>query len=124
METARSAVVVDHRVAHTDTALGLCYIRDVPNTTTLTVRLDSDIKDAARRRASRLGINLSTLIENDLRRFINGHPIIIDDDSFVPPERLLADIEEAEAELARGETTSVTVSQLDAYFDSLSQAGS
>jgi len=124
VETARSAVVVDHRVAHTDTALGLCYIRDVPNTTTLTVRLDSDIKDAARRRASRLGINLSTLIENDLRRFINGHPIIIDDDSFVPPERLLADIEEAEAELARGETTSVTVSQLDAYFDSLSQAGS
>jgi len=88
------------------------------------VRLDSDIKDAARRRASRLGINLSTLIENDLRRFINGLPIIIDDDSYVPSERLLADIEDAETELSRGETTSVAASQLNAYFDSLAQAGS
>ena len=93
------------------------------SSTTLTIRLDSSIKDAARLRADRLGISLSTLVENDLRRFINGHPIIIDDDSFVPPQRLLASIDEAEAELVRGETTSVPAPELDAYFDTLMKAG-
>jgi len=53
----------------------------------------------------------------------SGQPIIIDDDSYVPSERLLADIEDAETELSRGETTAVAASQLDAYFDSLAQAG-
>ena len=93
------------------------------NTTTLTIRLDSDIRDAARRRAERLGISLGTLVENDLRRFINGHPIIIDDDSFVPSERLLADVTEAEAEYERGETTSVDAAHLSAYLDGLARAG-
>jgi len=88
-------------------------------TTTLTIRLDSDIKDAARRRAERLGISLGTLVENDLRRFINGHPIIIDDDSFVPSERLLADIADAESEYDRSETTSVDAADLNAYLDNL-----
>ena len=92
------------------------------NTTTLTIRLDSDIKNAAKRRAKRLGISLGTLVENDLRRFINGHPIIIDDDSFVPSERLLADIAEAEKEYDRGETTSVDAADLDIYLDSLTKA--
>jgi hypothetical protein len=64
---------------------------------------------------------LGTLVENDLRRFINGHPIIIDDDSFVPPETLLAHLEDAEAELARAETTSVPVAELDSYLDALSK---
>jgi len=89
----------------------------------LTIRLDRSIKDAARRRAERLGISLGTLVENDLRRFINGHPIIIDDDSFVAPERLLADLEEAEGELERGETTSVRPYQVDDYLRDLAKAG-
>jgi len=92
------------------------------NTTTLTIRLDSDIKDAARRRAERLGISLGTLVENDLRRFINGHPIIIDDDSFVPSERLLADLADAENEYNRGETTSVDAADLNAYLGNLAKA--
>ena len=92
------------------------------STTTLTIRLDSSIKEAARRRAESLGVSLGTLVENDLRRFINGHPIIIDDDSFVPPERLLADLDEAETELARGETTSIPASDLENYLTGLTKA--
>ena len=92
------------------------------NTTTLTIRLDGDIKDAARRRAERLGISLGTLVENDLRRFINGHPIIIDDDSFVPSERLLADLADAENEYNRGETTSVDAADLNAHLGNLAKA--
>jgi antitoxin component of RelBE/YafQ-DinJ toxin-antitoxin module len=90
------------------------------DTTTLTIRLDSAVKAAARSRARRLGISLGTLVENDLRRFINGHPIIIDDESIVPPERLLAELEAAEAERERGEFTAVEPADLDAYLAGLS----
>jgi len=92
------------------------------NTTTLTIRLNSDVKAAARRRAERLGISLGTLVENDLRRFINGHPIIIDDDSFVPSDRLLAEIAAADADEASGDYETVTADNLDAYFDGLAKA--
>ena len=92
------------------------------NSTTLTIRLDADIKDAARRRAAKLGVSLGTVVENDLRRFINGHPIIIDDDSFVPSEQLRGDIEAARAEHARGEYDAVAPEDIDAYLDNVAKA--
>jgi len=92
------------------------------NTTTLTIRLDSDIKAAARRRAERLGISLGTLVENDLRRFINGHPIIIDDESFVPSDMLRDDITAARTEEAKGDYDSVTAKDLGEYLNCLTRA--
>jgi antitoxin component of RelBE/YafQ-DinJ toxin-antitoxin module len=92
------------------------------NSTTLTIRLDGDIKEAARARAQRIGISLSTLVENDLRRFINGHPVIIDDDSFVPTERLKADIAAARADHASGDYDVVGLDNLDEYLDGLSES--
>jgi len=92
------------------------------NSTTLTIRIDSDIKEAARQRAARLGISLGTLVENDLRRFINGHPIIIDDDSFVPSDRLKADIAAARLDEANGDYVEVLPGGVDAYFDNLVKA--
>jgi len=86
-------------------------------TATITVRVSSEIKDAARLRAQRLGISLSTLVENDLRRFVNGHPIIIDDESLVPSERLLASIAEATEDLAAGNLPSVPADQIGEYLD-------
>jgi len=52
--------------------------------TTLTIRIDKDIKAAAKTRADDLGLSLSTLITNQLRRFVNGAPVVIDDDSLIP----------------------------------------
>ncbi|MCL2482473.1 MAG: hypothetical protein FWF43_03470 [Propionibacteriaceae bacterium] len=86
------------------------------NSSTLTIRIDADIKEAARNRAARLGVSLGTLIENDLRQFINGRPIVIDDDSFVPTERLKADIAAAREDEANGDYDDVPADDLDAYF--------
>lgn len=91
-------------------------------TATLTIRLDADVKEAARNRAKRLGISLGTLVENDLRRFINGHPIVIDDDSFVPSERLLAELEETETELEEGNIPSVPASEISSFLKKLPEA--
>lgn len=52
--------------------------------TTLTIRIDKDIKAAAKTRADDLGLSLSALITNQLRRFVNGAPVVIDDDSLIP----------------------------------------
>jgi len=91
--------------------------------TTLTIRIGGDIKEAARRRAASLGLSLSTLVENDLRQFINGRPVVIDDGSLMPSTRLRADIAAADAEYARGETSSVPADQIGAYLDHLAKVG-
>ena len=84
----------------------------------LTIRIDKDLKEAARRRADALGISLSTLLINDLRRFINGQPIVIDDDSYVPTERLLGDLAEARAETESGPVaTADNPDQITAFFE-------
>ena len=86
------------------------------NTTTLTIRLDADIKEAAKRRATKLGVSLGTLVENDLRRFINGHPIVIDDDSYVPSERLREDIAAARADEANGDYDDVAAADIRGWL--------
>ena len=52
--------------------------------TTLTIRIDKDIKAAAKARAEGLGLSLSALVTNQLRRFVNGAPVVIDDDCLIP----------------------------------------
>jgi antitoxin component of RelBE/YafQ-DinJ toxin-antitoxin module len=88
----------------------------------LTVRVDPEIKEAARARASALGLSMSTLVENDLRQFINGRAVVIDEDSYVPTERLRTSIESAREDIANGDYTTVTLDNLDDYFANLGQA--
>jgi antitoxin component of RelBE/YafQ-DinJ toxin-antitoxin module len=84
----------------------------------LTVRFDKDLKEAARRRADTLGVSLTALIVNDLRRFINGHPVVIDDDSYVPTERLLGDVVAARADRQAGRVVVAdTPDEVSAFFD-------
>jgi antitoxin component of RelBE/YafQ-DinJ toxin-antitoxin module len=85
----------------------------------LTIRVDSDIKEAAKGWASQLGITLSALIENDLRQFISGRPVVINEDSYVPAERLRASIAQAEAEHERGETVVAPAAEVQDYLDQL-----
>jgi len=104
-------------------ALGLCYTCCImSNSSTLTIRLDSDIKAAARPRAALLGISLGTLVENDLRRFINGYTIIIDDDSFVPSEKLRHDIAAARLDETDGDYDDVAAADVADYLDHLTKA--
>jgi len=88
---------------------------------TSTIRLDASIKEEAKLRAGRLGVSLRTVVENDLRRFIDGHPII-DDDSYVPSAMLREDIEAANAEYAAGECDTIPSGGIDAYFANLIEA--
>jgi len=100
----------------------LCYTVRMSTSTTLTIRISGDIKEAARRRADSLGLSLSTLVENDLRQFINGRPVVIDEDSFVPTARLRADIAAAREDEANGDYDDVRAEDLDAYFAKLAKA--
>ena len=103
-------------------ALALCYFLCMGASTTLTIRVDAEIKEAARARAQKLGISLGTLVENDLRQFINGRPIIIDDDSFVPTERLKADIQAAREDRENGDYEVAGPDELGGYLDKLKNA--
>jgi len=72
---------------------------------TLTIRIDGEIKRAAKERAEGLGLSLSTVLTNQLRRFINGEPVIVDDDSLVPSAAARAARAAAMAEYKAGKVT-------------------
>jgi len=92
---------------------------------TLTIRLEQSVMNAARQRADLLGISLSTVIENYLRRFIGGNLVgadadiasIPEDASLIPTPQLMADIAQSEADYAAGDYDIVTRDTIDAYFE-------
>jgi antitoxin component of RelBE/YafQ-DinJ toxin-antitoxin module len=47
---------------------------------TITIRTNKDIKQAAQARAEQLGLSLSDVLNNSLRRFIKGEKVVYDDD--------------------------------------------
>jgi antitoxin component of RelBE/YafQ-DinJ toxin-antitoxin module len=47
--------------------------------TTITIRTDKDIKQAAQARAKQLGLSLSDVLNNSLRRFVRGGKVVYDD---------------------------------------------
>ncbi|MDR1513213.1 MAG: hypothetical protein LBS56_07000 [Propionibacteriaceae bacterium] len=85
--------------------------------TTLTVRLDSDVKAAAKQRADALGLSLSAVISNQLRRFINGAPVVIDDDSLIPSEAVADARRQAMIEYRSGQYTILDSPQAIADYD-------
>ncbi|MDR1634748.1 MAG: hypothetical protein LBS27_07500 [Bifidobacteriaceae bacterium] len=85
--------------------------------TTLTVRLDSEVKAAAKQRADALGLSLSAVISNQLRRFINGAPVVIDDDSLIPSETVAKARRQAMSEYRSGQYTSLDGSQAITDYD-------
>jgi len=68
-----------------------------------------------------LGINLSTVIEHDLRQFVNGRPLTIDDSVRMPSQELLDMVADADAEFAKGGGVTISPDQLDTFFDDLNQ---
>jgi antitoxin component of RelBE/YafQ-DinJ toxin-antitoxin module len=47
--------------------------------TTITIRTNMDIKRAAQARAEQLGLSLSDVINNSLRRFVKGRKVVYED---------------------------------------------
>jgi antitoxin component of RelBE/YafQ-DinJ toxin-antitoxin module len=84
--------------------------------TTLTIRIDPAIKSAAKRRAEQLGVSLSSVIANELRQFINGAPMVVDDNSRLPNASALAARRQARAEYDSGDyLTLATPADIAAY---------
>jgi antitoxin component of RelBE/YafQ-DinJ toxin-antitoxin module len=50
--------------------------------TTITIRTNANIKAIAQERAKELGISLSDVINNALRRFAKGEAVVYDDDNY------------------------------------------
>ena len=75
--------------------------------TTLTIRIDSNLKKEAKATADRLGISLASLVAHDFRELILGRPVVLKDD-LIPSPRLQKSIREGLAEYHRGETKTYT----------------
>jgi antitoxin component of RelBE/YafQ-DinJ toxin-antitoxin module len=85
--------------------------------TTITIRTNQDIKRAAQARAKELGLSLSDVLNNSLRRFARGGKIVYDDNySEEYIERLLRASEKADRDYKAGKLKPYTP---DEFLDML-----
>jgi antitoxin component of RelBE/YafQ-DinJ toxin-antitoxin module len=77
--------------------------------TTITIRTNKDIKRAAQARAKQLGLSLSDVLNNSLRRFVRGGKVVYDDNySEEYIEKLLKASEEADRDYKAGKLKTYT----------------
>jgi antitoxin component of RelBE/YafQ-DinJ toxin-antitoxin module len=77
--------------------------------TTITIRTNANIKAIAQERAKKLGISLSDVVNNALRRFADGEAVVYDDNySKEYTNELIAARREAIADYKAGKLKSYT----------------
>ncbi|MCL2869356.1 hypothetical protein FWF48_00920 [Candidatus Saccharibacteria bacterium] len=88
--------------------------------TTITIRTNAKIKKIAQTRAKELGLSLSDVINNSLRRFASGEDIVYDDnysEDYI--NELLAVREEALADYKAGKLKSYTGDEFIEHLDNI-----
>ena len=88
---------------------------------TITIRTQKTVKLAAQARAKKLGLNLSDIINNQLRRFAKGDDVVFEDNySEEEIANLLRASREADEEYARGKMKSYTPDEFIAMLKDVS----
>jgi addiction module RelB/DinJ family antitoxin len=92
----------------------------------ITVKIDADVKEQAQRLAKRLGLSLSTVVENKLREVVSERRVVFEEE-FVPNKKTAKELEQIEADIKAGRNLSEpfnTFEELEAHLNSLSHASS
>jgi antitoxin component of RelBE/YafQ-DinJ toxin-antitoxin module len=88
--------------------------------TTITIRTNLDIKRAAQARAEQLGLSLSDVINNSLRRFVKGRKVVYED--YYSKEQidyLVKLAKEAERDYKAGKLKSYTPDEFIQHLDNI-----
>ena len=92
----------------------------------ITVKIDADVKEQAQKLAQKLGLSLSTVVENKLREVVAERKIIFEEE-FIPNEKAAKALEKIEADIKAGRNLSETFNtfeELEQHLNSLGNAGS
>ncbi|MGH7234087.1 MAG: type II toxin-antitoxin system RelB/DinJ family antitoxin [Candidatus Saccharimonadales bacterium] len=92
----------------------------------VTVKIDADVKQQAQKLAQRLGLSLSTVVENKLREVVYERRVVFEEE-LIPNEKTAKELEKIEADIRADRNLSrpfSTFEELEQHLNSLGHAGS
>jgi addiction module RelB/DinJ family antitoxin len=90
----------------------------------ITVKIDADVKQQAQKLAKRLGLSLSTVVENKLREVVNERRVVFEEE-LIPNEMTAKELEIIEADIKAGRNLSGpfnTFEELERHLNNLGHA--
>lgn len=92
----------------------------------ITVKIDAELKQQAQKLAQRLGLSLSTVVENKLREVVNERRVVFEED-LIPNEKTAKELEIIEADIKANRNLSDqfnTFEELERHLNKLGHASS
>ena len=90
----------------------------------ITVKIDADVKLQAQNLAKKLGLSLSSIVENKLREVVRERQVIFEEE-LVPNEKTAKELEQIEADIKAGHNLSGpfnTFEDLERHLNNLGHA--
>jgi addiction module RelB/DinJ family antitoxin len=92
----------------------------------ITVKIDADVKKQAQKLAQRLGLSLSTIVENKLREVVSERRVVFEEE-LIPNEMTAKELEKIEADIKNDRNLSGpfnTFEELERHLNKLGHASS
>jgi addiction module RelB/DinJ family antitoxin len=92
----------------------------------ITFKIDADVKEQAQKLAKRLGLSLSTVVENKLREVVSERRVVFEEEA-IPNKKTAKELEKIEADIKAGRNLSKTFNayeELERHLKSLGHASS
>ncbi|HEY1645490.1 MAG TPA: type II toxin-antitoxin system RelB/DinJ family antitoxin [Candidatus Saccharimonadales bacterium] len=90
----------------------------------MTIKIDADVKQQSQKLAKRLGLSLSSIVENKLREVVNERRVVFEEE-LIPNDKTAKELEIIEADIRAGRNLSDpfnTFDELERYLNNLGHA--
>ncbi len=90
----------------------------------VTVKIDADVKQQAQKLAQRLGLSLSSIVENKLREAVSERRVVFEEE-YLPNEKIAKELDKIEEDVKAGRNLSGpfnTFEELERHLNSLGHA--
>lgn len=90
----------------------------------ITVKIDADVKRQAQKLAQRLGLSLSSIVENKLKEVVSERRVIFEEE-YLPNEKIAKELEKIEEDVKAGRNLNGpfnTFEELEKHLNSLGYA--
>jgi addiction module RelB/DinJ family antitoxin len=90
----------------------------------MTVKIDGEVKQQAQKLAQRLGLSLSSIVENKLKEVVSERRVVFEEE-YLPNEKTARELDKIEEDVKRGRNLSEpfnTFEELENHLNSLGHA--
>ena len=90
----------------------------------MTIKIDADVKKQSQKLAQRLGLSLSSIVENKLREVVNERRVVFEEE-LIPNEKTAKELEDIETDIMAGRNLSGpfnSFEEIERHLNSLGHA--